>query len=139
MKRLLMTAIMAVLMAQPCLADDGVEVPLGGAALVRLGAAARRVVVGNPAIADVTVDSPRLISVFGKFPGGTTLAVLDGGGHVLLEVPVVVMPGGAGSVVVSYGTSKNEKLSGHSQVYECSSQRCTTATALPGDSPFKVK
>ncbi len=30
-----------------------------------------RVIVGNPAIADVNVDSPKLISIFGKSVGET--------------------------------------------------------------------
>lgn len=58
--------------------------------LVRLDAAAATVFVAEPEIADVQVKSPRLIYVFGKKPGETTLYAVDENEHVLMSRNVVV-------------------------------------------------
>ncbi|MBI3446783.1 MAG: pilus assembly protein N-terminal domain-containing protein [Magnetospirillum sp.] len=117
-----------------------IEVPLGGAVLVQVGGAARSVVVGNPAIADVTVDSPRSITLFGKFTGGTTLAVLDANGGVLLNRPVVVTAGGNGSVTIRYGTGKTWVPGGATAIVDCGADSCAPANTIPtADSPYKSK
>ena len=58
--------------------------------LVRLDRAAATVFVAEPEIADVQVKSPRLIYVFGKKPGETTLYAVDENEHVLMSRNVVV-------------------------------------------------
>lgn len=129
------------LLAAPmtALAAEVLEVPLGGAATLPLRGAARSVVVGNPAIADVTVDGARTVSVFGKAPGGTTLAVLDAGGGVLAERRVVVLAGGDGAVTLRYGTGKTWVPGGATAVVECGANACAPANALPAESPFKAR
>lgn len=119
---------------------EPIEVPLGGAVLVQVGGSARSVVVGNPAIADVTVDTPRTITLFGKYTGGTTLAVLDAGGGVLLERPVVVTAGGNASVTVRYATGKTWVPGGAIAITDCGTGTCAPANTLPaGESPYKAK
>lgn len=120
-------------------AAEALEVPLGGAMLLPLRGAARSVVVGNPAIADVTVDGPRAITVFGKAPGGTTLAVLDAGGGVLVERQVVVLAGGANSVTLRYGTGKTWVPGGATAIVDCGANACAPANVLSGESPYKAK
>jgi Flp pilus assembly secretin CpaC len=86
------------------------------------------VVVGDPAIADVSVESPRRVIVFGKSAGSTTLLVLDGGHRTVLEAQVLVVPGGPGAVTVTYGAGKDIKqLGGVSAVFACAAS-CTRAT-----------
>lgn len=121
------------------LAAEALEVPLGGAMLMPLRGVARSVVVGNPAIADVTVDGPRTITVFGKTPGGTTLAVLDAGGGVLAERQVVVLAGGPNSVTLRYGTGKTWVPGGATAIVDCGANACAPANTLPGDSPYKAR
>ena len=58
--------------------------------LVRLDRAAATVFVAEPEIADVQVKSPRLIYVFGKKPGETTLYAVDEDEKVLMSRNVVV-------------------------------------------------
>jgi len=53
--------------------------------LVRLPRAASTVFVADPEIADVQVKSPRLIYVFGKKPGETTIYAVDENEQVLLS------------------------------------------------------
>lgn len=121
------------------MAAEMLEVPLGGATLLPMRGAARSVVVGNPAIADVTVDGPRNITVFGKAPGGTTIAVLDAGGGVLVQRQVVVLAGGDGSVTLRYGTGKSWVPGGATAVVECGLNACAPANTLSGETPFKAK
>lgn len=118
--------LMAALFAVPALAADPVELGAGQAVLLRLDRAAAQIVVGDPAVADVSVESPHLLAVFGKRPGITTLAVLDKGRRVVLEAPVVVQAGGAGAVTVTYGAGKEIKPGGARVVYGCATS-CSRA------------
>ncbi len=58
--------------------------------LVRLSRPAATVFIADPDIADVQVKSPRLIYVFGKKPGETTLYAVDAQEQVLLSRTVSV-------------------------------------------------
>lgn len=118
-------------------AAESIEVSLGGALPVPLRQAAHQVVIGNPAIADVTVQSARNLTLFGKYPGGTTLMVLDAGGNLILDAVVVVTAGSSEAVTVRYGTSKTWVPGGTSAVVECGRDRCSPAMALPTDTPYK--
>ncbi len=118
-------------------AGESVVVPLGGAVTVPLKQAARQVVVGNPAIADVTVQGARSLTLFGKYPGGTTLSVIDGGGKVVFDATVVVSAGGGNAVTVRYGTGKTWQPGGVSTVVECAPERCSPPMALPSETPYK--
>jgi hypothetical protein len=74
----------------PAAEADPLVVTLDKPYVMRLVKPARRVIVGNPAIADVTLESPTLIYVFGKTPGETGLIVLGEGDRTVLSRPVVV-------------------------------------------------
>jgi len=65
-------------------------VPLDQAVRISLPAPAHDVIVGNPAIADVTVSDQRHIIVVGKTGGVTNLIVTDMRGRTILERQVVV-------------------------------------------------
>jgi pilus assembly protein CpaC len=58
--------------------------------LISLESNADTVFVADPAIADVQVKSPRLIYLYGKEPGDTSLYAVDGQQKVLLSRPVTV-------------------------------------------------
>ncbi len=58
--------------------------------LISLDRNADTVFVADPAIADVQVKSPRLIYLYGKEPGDTSLYAVDGEQKVLLSRPVTV-------------------------------------------------
>jgi hypothetical protein len=120
-------------------AAEMLEVPVGGAVMLPLRGTARSVVVGNPAIADVTVDGPRSLTVFGKATGGTTLAVLDAGGGILMQRQVVVLAGGESSVTLRYGTGKSWVPGGATAIVDCGMNACAPANTLPSESPYKQK
>jgi hypothetical protein len=83
-------------------------------------------------VADVTVQSPRLITVFGKTPSATSLTVLGEGGKTLLDVPVVVGAGSASGLGVIYATGKNVPPGGYRMSMECAGGTCAAVTPATG-------
>lgn len=116
-------------------ADQPVEVGAGQSVLLRLQHPARQVVVGDPTVADVTVQSPTMIVLFGKRPGATSLAVLGSGREPVMDTPVVVRPGGAGTVTVTYGAGREVKPGGATVVFACASSCVRAVEAKGGATP----
>ncbi|MGB3454847.1 MAG: pilus assembly protein N-terminal domain-containing protein [Litorimonas sp.] len=77
--------------APAALASDPIyQVDLNKTQILRLPAAAGSIIVGNPAIADVTVHSPHLIMVVGRGFGETNLVVLDREGGTMVDADIQV-------------------------------------------------
>ena len=73
---------------------------------LNLSAAAAGVVVGNPAIAGVSLQSDRLLFVTGRSYGITNLIVVGANGRPIYESRISVVPDENGStVMVTKGTS----------------------------------
>jgi Flp pilus assembly secretin CpaC len=88
-------------------AAETLNISLDQATLMKLPDKVATIVVGNPMIADVAVQSGGLVVVTGKGFGSTNLIVLDRAGAVLLEREVVVSgPGGAQTVQVFRGIQR---------------------------------
>jgi Flp pilus assembly secretin CpaC len=85
---LLMSA--AVLPRPAFAAEAPLNIVLDQATLMRLPEKVSTIVIGNPLIADVAVQSGGLVVVTGKGYGATNLIVLDRAGTVLMERQVVV-------------------------------------------------
>jgi hypothetical protein len=88
-----------------------IEVILDQARLVRLPDRVATIVIGNPAIADATVQPGGWIVITGKGYGLTNLVALDRAGAVLLETSVQV-EGPRAVVVVHKGVNR--------ETYSCS-------------------
>jgi Pilus formation protein N terminal region len=86
------------------------EAPLGvvldQAALLKLPEKVATIVIGNPAIADVAVQSGGLLVVTGKGYGSTNLIALDRAGVVLLERSIVVRGPKSGTIAVYRGAER---------------------------------
>ena len=81
----------ALLFSRATLAAEApLNIVLDQATLMRLPEKVSTIVIGNPLIADVAVQSGGLVVVTGKGYGSTNLIVLDRSGTVLLERQVVV-------------------------------------------------
>lgn len=106
-----------------------VEVGVGQATVLHLDRPVRHVIVGNPAVADVTVQDPRLIVVFGRQAGGTSLSLLDAKGTPVFEAPVVVGGGGDGVVAVTWAAGKDIKPGGDGTSFVCAGATCAKAAA----------
>jgi len=58
--------------------------------LMRLAEGAADVIIGNPSIADVTIQSDRLLAVTGKTFGVTNLIILNNAGEVVVNRRLIV-------------------------------------------------
>lgn len=87
----------------------GIDINVGQVSVVQLPRPAKDVVLGNPAVADVTVQSPTTVAVFGRKPGGTSLTISDASDRPMLEAMVVVGGGGPGTVSVTAAAAKENK------------------------------
>lgn len=69
---------------------DAFSIELNEGKLIRLDREASSVFIANPEIADVSVKSTRLIYIFGKAPGQTSLFAVDSNENVIANMNVVV-------------------------------------------------
>jgi hypothetical protein len=120
-------AALAVGAASPSLAasTDIIEVLIDQASLVKLDRAAAEIVVGNPSIADVSVQSGKVLVVTGKSFGESNLIVLDGDGKVIISKRLIVTEPRTGFVTVYRGPER--------QTLHCAPY-CTPSLVI-GDSP----
>lgn len=70
--------------------EQSVEVPLHKSRIVSLDAPARRISVGNPAIADLLILQSRQVYVVGKSLGSTNVVLWDQNDNVVSSINVVV-------------------------------------------------
>jgi Flp pilus assembly secretin CpaC len=105
------SALVAILMlAAPVRADETITVLLDQAKVAKLPDRVATVIVGNPLIADVTVQAGGLIVITGKGYGVTNLIALDRSGAVLREQSIEVQ-GPLDDVVVVYRGVSRESYS----------------------------
>jgi len=86
----LLLAAAALLLPRAAQAADTLDVVLDQATIMKLPDKVSTIVVGNPLIADVAVQSGGLVIVTGKGFGATNLIALDRAGAVLMERSIVV-------------------------------------------------
>ncbi len=67
-----------------------IEVVMNEARIVKLARAADTIVIGNPAIADASVQDPMTIVLTGKGFGTTNIVVLDEAGEPIVDERIVV-------------------------------------------------
>ena len=95
MLRQLATIIgVAMLVALPASAEENtITLAINKAHLIQLDKDANVVLIANPEIADVAVESPRVVFLLGKSPGETSLFILDVDGNELVRAEVIVDAG----------------------------------------------
>src|SRR5437762_1080947 len=98
---IVLAAAMAVA-ATPALAG-AVTVRIDQNAMVDLTAPAGNVVIGNPAIADVSLITPRRIAILGRAYGLTNIIVTDRMGRIIFQQEVNVGAAASGRVSVYRG------------------------------------
>lgn len=81
-----------------------IDVIIDQAKLVRLDADTSQIIVGNPAIADVTAQSARLLVITGKSYGTTNLIALDKTGAEIFTTTLAVHEGLNRKVTLYNGT-----------------------------------
>lgn len=98
----------SVLLAGPASAMDSgpIDVNVNMARVLRINAAAATVIVGNPGIADVTIQDPQTLILTGKSFGQTNLIVLDAAGNPVADTLIEVVQMQAGAVTVYQGQAR---------------------------------
>ena len=95
---------------EPAAADDAVTITLDQARVLRIPERTSTVVVGNPLIADISVQTGGMVVVTGKGYGVTNLIALDQRGNMLMEQFIEVR-GPTSNVVVVYRGIDRESYS----------------------------
>ncbi len=97
-------------------AADRIRVEIDKATLVRLEKDADVIFIGNPAVADVTVESPRILFILGLTPGETSLRILDADGADIVATNIVVVPTAERTITVTRNTPNR---GGFELTYSC--------------------
>ncbi|MCF4097469.1 pilus assembly protein N-terminal domain-containing protein [Maritalea mediterranea] len=84
-----------------------VDVQVNMARILRLPSAASTVVIGNPAIADATIQDPETIVLTGKTFGHTNLIALDAVGNPIADLKVEVVAQQDNLVLIYNGLQRN--------------------------------
>ena len=111
--------------AAPARADT-LSINVDQAQIMRLPEKIATIVIGNPLIADATLQSGGILVVTGKGYGATNLLALDRSGRVVMEKTVQVLSAGTGDLVTVYKGVERES-------YSCA-PNCERRITL-GDSP----
>ena len=94
-------SLSASLIAAPAQAADApINVNVNMARILRINAAAATVIIGNPGIADVTIQDPQTLILTGKSYGQTNLIVLDATGNPIADTMIEVVQMTAGVMTV---------------------------------------
>lgn len=118
----------ALLLSAPAVsAQSRLSVQIDHSERVQLRGAAGSVIVGNPAIADVTVVDSNTLFVTGKGYGVTEIIAVDAIGRTIFQSQVVVTGGSAGSVRVWRGANVSEMACSSS----CAVSVRSTSTTAP--------
>jgi hypothetical protein len=83
--------------------SDEVNVTIDEAAIVKLARPAAEIIVGNPSIADVAVQSGKVLVVTGKSFGRTNLIVIDADGKEVINRMLSVQEARSGLVTLHRG------------------------------------
>ena len=118
-------ALFIALAAQPASADS-ISVYVDQARLMKLPDRVSTIVIGNPLIADATLQAGGILVLTGKGYGSTNVLALDRTGRVLMDKTVTVMGASNADMVVVYRGVERES-------YSCAPD-CERRITL-GDSP----
>lgn len=83
-----------------------ITVNVNMARVLRINSPAATVIVGNPGIADVTIQDPQTLVLTGKSFGQTNLIVLDANGNPVADTLIEVVQLQAGVVTVYQGAAR---------------------------------
>jgi Flp pilus assembly secretin CpaC len=100
--------VLAPLAPLPAVAQSAapITVNVNMARVLRISAPAATVIVGNPGIADVTIQDPQTLILTGRSYGQTNLIVLDSAGEPIADTLVEVAQMQAGVMTVYQGLNR---------------------------------
>jgi Flp pilus assembly secretin CpaC len=83
-----------------------ISVMMNMARILRIPTAAATVIIGNPAVADVTIQDPLTLVLTGKSYGRTNLIALDQDGNPIADMVIAVTQGNEQLVTVYWGMAR---------------------------------
>jgi Flp pilus assembly secretin CpaC len=83
-----------------------VSVKVNMARILRISAPANTVIIGNPGVADVTIQDPQTLVLTGKSYGQTNMIVLDAQGNAIADTLIEVVQAQADIVTVYMGQAR---------------------------------
>jgi Flp pilus assembly secretin CpaC len=94
-------------LGQAALADSvPVSVKVNMARILRISAPANTVIIGNPRVADVTIQDPQTLVLTGKSYGQTNMIILDADGNAIADTMVEVVQAQGDVVTVYMGSAR---------------------------------
>lgn len=103
---LVVIATCGLMTAGAAFAGDGVTVNVNMARILRINSPAATVIIGNPAIADVTIQDSKTLILTGKAFGQTNLIILDSIGNPIADTKIDVVQQEAGLMTVYQGSAR---------------------------------
>jgi hypothetical protein len=122
-----MASVTPVFAAETALSPETVTVMIDHAKVLRLPERTQTVVVGNPSIADVSVQKNGVLVLTGKSYGRTNLIALDGAGSLIAESMISVQAPSDATVIVQRGLDRES--------YSCTPS-CQPSLFLGDSAPY---
>lgn len=104
--KIVLAAALVAAFVGPAAAADTFVVSVDQARLMRVPDRTATIIVGNPLIADVSLQSGGMLVVTGKGYGTTNFLALDRSGNVLSDQQLIVKSAADNTVAVFYGTAR---------------------------------
>lgn len=120
-------AAIALVALVPAAAAGDLVVKYDQSQLLRLPRAVNQIIIGNPSIADVTVQTPNLLVVTGRTFGITNVIALDADRNVIQDQRVVVVRDGTSQVSLYRGVKR--------ETYNCA-PHCNPSLMAGDDSKY---
>jgi Flp pilus assembly secretin CpaC len=106
--RIVLAVAFGLMTIAPAAAEtsEPISVKVNMARILRISAPAATVIIGNPGVADITIQDPQTLVLTGRSYGQTNLIVLDSAGNPVADTIVSVVQGQADTVTVYMGTAR---------------------------------
>jgi Flp pilus assembly secretin CpaC len=118
--------LLAITAAPGASAADALSVTIDHAKVMHISRPADIVIVGNPGIADATIQDQQTLIITGRSYGSTNLIVLDSSGKAIAEETLTVEPSND-NVVAVYKTV-DKRLT--RQTFSCTPDGCSPTLAV---------
>jgi Flp pilus assembly secretin CpaC len=106
--RTVLALAFGLLTVVPAVAEtsEPISVKVNMARILRISAPAATVIIGNPGVADITIQDPQTLVLTGRSYGQTNLIILDSAGNPVADTIVSVVQGQADTITVYMGTAR---------------------------------
>lgn len=98
--------LLLVLPAVAEAANDPISVKVNMARILRISAPAATVIIGNPGVADITIQDPQTLVLTGRSYGLTNLIILDSSGNPIADTTVSVVQAQSDMLTVYRGSAR---------------------------------